>query len=230
MSDSLSTFLSFLSYQVRVSQISYAYGGKEPLPTLGTFTADVMLAGDETGCRADFVVVKGDGRILLGRGTAMDLDILRIGPVQANSASGGLDSDIRGRYSALFNGVGLLKGHHLHIADSGKPVAKHVRRIPFGLLKSVDKKLDELLEFDIIEGVPEGPSGWIYPLVVVPKSDGDVRVCVDMRRANEAIIRERHLIPTVEELLQDLNGRTLFSKIDLKWVSTRFCSARKVDT
>ena len=36
----------------------YTYGGKERLPTLGTFTADVMLAGDETGCRANFVVVK----------------------------------------------------------------------------------------------------------------------------------------------------------------------------
>ena len=56
--------------------------------------------------------------------------------------------------------------------------------------KKVDKKLDKLLELDIIEGVPDGPSGWISPLVVVPKSDGDVRICVDMRRPNEAIIRE----------------------------------------
>ena len=73
----------------------YAYGDKEPLPTLGTFKADVMLVGDETGCRADFVVVKGDGCTLLGRGTGMDLHILRVGPVQANSVSGGLDGDIR---------------------------------------------------------------------------------------------------------------------------------------
>ena len=81
----------------------------------------------------------------------------------------------------------------------------------------MDKKLDELLKADFIEEVLEGPSGWISPLVVVPKSDGDVRICVDMRRANEAIIRERHPIPTVEELLHDLNGSTVFSKVDLKW-------------
>ena len=37
-----------------------------------------------------------------------------------------------------------------------------------------------------------------------------------MRRANETIIRERHPIPTVEELLHDLNGSTVFSKVDLK--------------
>ena len=98
-----------------------------------------------------------------------------------------------------------------------KPVAQHVRRIPFGLREKVDKKLDKLLELDMIQEVPEGPSGWVSPLVVVPKGDGDVRVCVDMRRANEAIVRERHPIPTVEELLHDLNGSTVFSKIDLKW-------------
>ena len=53
--------------------------------------------------------------------------------------------------------------------------------------------------------------------MVVCKGDGNIRVCVDMRRANEAIIRERHPIPTVGELLHDLNGSTVFSKIDLKW-------------
>ena len=40
---------------------------------------------------------------------------------------------------------------------------------------------------------------------------------VDMRPANEAIVRERHPIPMVEELLQNLNGSAVFSKIDLKW-------------
>ena len=41
------------------------------------------------------------------------------------------------------------------------------------------------------------------------------RICVDMRKANEAIDRERHPIPT--EVLHELNGSTVFSKLDLKW-------------
>ena len=53
--------------------------------------------------------------------------------------------------------------------------------------------------------------------MVVPKPDGDIRICVDMRRANEAIERERHLIPTIEEVLHDLNDSTVFSKLDLRW-------------
>lgn len=56
----------------------------------------------------------------------------------------------------------------------------------------------------------------VSPLVVVPKPDGDTRVCVDIRRANEAIERERHPIPTIEEVLHDVNGSKAFSKLDLK--------------
>ena len=91
--------------------ILYAYGGKEPLPTLGPFTADVMLAGDEAGCQADVVVVKGDGRTLLGRGTAMDLDILRVGPFQAHSVSGELETAIFAGDTVLCSmALGCLKG------------------------------------------------------------------------------------------------------------------------
>lgn len=94
-----------------------------------------------------------------------------------------------------------------------------MRRLPFGLRDKVDEKLDKLLDMGIIEEVPEAtPTTWVSPLVVVPKAGGkDIRVCVDMRRANEAIIKERHPIPTIEEVLYDLNGATVFSKIDLKW-------------
>ena len=54
--------------------------------------------------------------------------------------------------------------------------------------------------------------------MVVPKADEkDIQVCMDMRTANEAIVRETHLIPTMEEVLYDLNRAMVFSKIDLKW-------------
>ena len=51
--------------------------------------------------------------------------------------------------------------------------------------------------------------------MAVPKKDGGVRICVDMRAANKAIKRVRHPIPTVEDISFDLNGATCFSKLDL---------------
>jgi len=67
----------------------------------------------------------------------------------------------------------------------------------------------------IIEKV-EGPTPWVSPLVVIPKKNGDVRLCVDMRMPNQAIQRERHPSPTVDDLVDALNGATTFTKLDLR--------------
>ena len=80
----------------------------------------------------------------------------------------------------------------------------------------VENKIKELVDLDIIEPV-EGPTPWVNPVVVVPKSVGDIRLCIDMRRANEAIRRARHPIPTVDEIMQSISGSKIFSKLDLKW-------------
>ena len=122
------------------------------------------------------------------------------------------------KHDAVFNGVGKLKEYQLkvHLNPDITPVAQPQRRLPFHVRKDVEKKLKELQDLDIIEDV-EGPTPWVSPLVAVPKSNGDVRVCVDMRRANEAVTRERHPIPTLEETLAALNGAAVFSKLDLRW-------------
>ena len=54
------------------------------------------------------------------------------------------------------------------------------------------------------------------PIVVVSKKSGDIRICVDLRRPNEAIIPDKYPLPNIEELLSELNGAKVFSKIDLK--------------
>lgn len=77
-------------------------------------------------------------------------------------------------------------------------------------------KIDESIGMDIIEPL-EGPTSWVSPVVVVPKANEEIRLCVDVRRANEAIIKERHPIATVDDVLHSLNQSTVFSKSDLQW-------------
>jgi len=55
------------------------------------------------------------------------------------------------------------------------------------------------------------------PSCCSPQARGDIRLCIDIRRANKAIRRARHLIPTVEEITHSMNGSKIFSKLDLKW-------------
>ena len=201
----------------------FAYGQTEPIEVLGRFEADICCDASGENCVDEFTVVEGPGKTLLGKDTAEKLNVLRVGPPSILQAytitSEGNAEDILKNNADIFSGIGKLKDFQLklHVNESVKPVAQPVRRLPFGLRDKVDKKLDELLKEEIIEEVPNGPTEWISPLVVVPKPDGDIRICVDMRRANEAIERERHPIPTIEEVLHDLNGHTVFSKLDLRW-------------
>ena len=185
-----------------------------------------MLMGAESlklKIAADFIVVK-TGRCLLGYSTATDLGILRVGLAETlgTGACNTIDStfvgQLKAKYPNVFLGIGKLKGYQLklHIDPSVTPVAQKMRRVPFSLKDKVTAKVNELLEKDIIEKV-EGPTTWVSPVVIAPKASGDIRLCVDMRRANQAIIRERLPVPTVDEVLESLNGSTVFSKVDLRW-------------
>ena len=103
----------------------------------------------------------------------------------------------------------------LHIDESVTPDAQPVCRIPFHLRKKVSQELERLEQEGIIEKV-EGPTPWISPLVAIPKKNGDVRLCVNIRLPNEAIQTERHPMPTIDDLVDTLNGATVFSELDLR--------------
>ncbi|XP_058461165.1 uncharacterized protein K02A2.6-like [Malaya genurostris] len=71
-----------------------------------------------------------------------------------------------------------------------------------------------MLRSDIIERVKGAPE-WISPMVVVPKGQADVRLCIDMRYPNEAIQREHFPLPVIETFLNKLRGSVYFSKLDI---------------
>jgi len=50
-------------------------------------------------------------------------------------------------------------------------------------------------------------------MVVVPKPNGTVRICVDLTKLNKAVCRERHMLPSVEKTLAQLGDAKLFSKL-----------------
>lgn len=95
-----------------------------------------------------------------------------------------------------------------------QPVAQAYRQIAVALEQKVEQKLDDWLELDIVEMVQS--SSWVSPLVAVPKENGEIRLCVDMRRANKAVLRERFVMPTLESLLPLLHGSEFFAKLDIK--------------
>ena len=122
------------------------------------------------------------------------------------------------KYATVFVGEGKLNTQQvgLHIDENIKPVVQPQRRIPYHIRNDISKALQKLVVEDMIEKVCDQPTPWISPIVCTPKKDGGTRICVDMRAANQAIKRERHIMPTLSDFRAEMNGSKYFSKIDLK--------------
>ena len=107
--------------------------------------------------------------------------------------------------------------HQRECATSAQP---H-RRVPFHVRKQLEDQLARDEQNDVIERV-DGPISWVSPVVVAPKpkQPGKIRMCIDMRQANTAIQRERHITPTNKEVIADLNVSTVFSKLHLNQATT----------
>ena len=69
------------------------------------------------------------------------------------------------------------------------------------------------MDLDVIEPVDE-PTEWCAPIVVVPKSSGEVRVCVDLTKLNQEVKREVYPMPKVEITLSSIAEGSIYSKLD----------------
>ena len=193
------------------SKKSYGYRSTEPLPVVGNFEAEVKSSVTGKSKVTQFCIIDRSDGNLIGCQTGIDLGLLHI----INSVSTPTVDNIMEDYKGCFEGLGKIKGKtaKCHVDDSFKPLAQKYRRLPFHIRDQVEAELKTLEELDIIEKA-DGPTPWASPIVVAPKKTG-IQICVDLRAANQAIERERHPVPTVEDLIVDLNGATVFSKIDL---------------
>ena len=184
------------------------YGGGTSLNVLGV--CDVTLESKSSIQCHRFHVIKGAHGSLIGFTAAQELGLVNI----VNKIS----SDWEKEHPGLTKGIGKLKDVQvkLHIDESVRPVAITNRKIHFHMRPKIDDEEQILLREDTIEKVPVGePTPWVAPIVTPPKKDGSIRLCIDMREPNKAIMRERHNMPTLDELIHDLNGATVFSKLDL---------------
>ena len=195
----------------------YPYMSDKPLTLCGKFRATVT-SGSCSSVET-FYVAKGSSSSILSWTTSQTLNLIKAVSTVEPPVNLPPDApDFLKEFPNLTSGMGKYKGEpaRIHVDESVKPLAQPHRRVPFHVRKQVEEKLKQLENDDIIERV-EGPTPWVSPIVVVPKPNkpNEIRICVDMRSLNKAIIRERHIIPTIDDVVSDLNGCKVFSKIDL---------------
>ncbi|XP_048001410.1 uncharacterized protein K02A2.6-like [Leguminivora glycinivorella] len=176
------------------------YGSTTALSLQGTFKANIKV-GSQTQDATFYVITEGT-RNLLGRDTAKQLGVLKLG------------LDINQIQEETFPKIKNVL-IHIPIDETIQPVSQPLRRIPIPLEKKVEEKLQDLIKRDIIEEV-SGSSKWVSPIVPILKENGELRLCVDMRRANAAIMRENHPLPTMDKLLPQVRDAKYFSKLDIR--------------
>ena len=105
----------------------------------------------------------------------------------------------------------------VELTNDSKPFAiQNARVIPFAYRDQVKQTLDELVAQAIIAPVSE-PTDWIHPLVVVPKENGKVRLCVDFTRLNQFVKRPVHPLASPKYVVGDITpGARLFTTFDAK--------------
>uniref|UniRef100_H2ZXM7 ribonuclease H n=1 Tax=Latimeria chalumnae TaxID=7897 RepID=H2ZXM7_LATCH len=111
----------------------------------------------------------------------------------------GLVRQVEETYLEIFDNIGLLKGE------------------PIPMLPKVKEELQRMVKSGVIE-ITE-PTEWCTPTVPVPKKNGKVCICVDLKQLKKAVEREKFVLPTLDDILPRLAGAS-FSLLD---AASRFC-------
>ena len=102
--------------------------------------------------------------------------------------------------------------HHIYIQEGCKPVKQPQRRMNPTFKEIVKEELQKLLDLWFI--YPISNSEWVSPLVLVPKKNGKWRICVDYRELNKATKKDHFPLPFIDQVLDGLTGKKLFSFLD----------------
>nr|GFC80507.1 putative reverse transcriptase domain-containing protein [Tanacetum cinerariifolium] len=97
------------------------------------------------------------------------------------------------------------------------PGAASVARAPYRLAPSEMKELVEQLKELSDKGfIRLSSSPWRAPVQFVKKKDGSFRMCIDYRELNKLTVKNRSPLPRIDDLFDQLQGSSVYSKIDLR--------------
>ncbi|KAL0543893.1 hypothetical protein IC582_018998 [Cucumis melo] len=112
---------------------------------------------------------------------------------------------------------GLPPHREVEFAIELEPGTVPISRAPYRMapaeLKELKVQLQELLDKGFIR---PSVSPWGAPVLFVKKKDGSMRLCIDYRELNKVTVKNRYPLPRIDDLFNQLQGATVFSKIDLR--------------
>ena len=120
--------------------------------------------------------------------------------------------DVKDVFGKDENDIGEISDFYLDIKLTDEiPVAEPYRRIPKNLYQEVKDHISNLLAKGWVR---RSYSAYSSPMVCVRKKSGGLRLCCDFRKLNKKMIPDRHPIPRVQDILDNLKGKAWFSNLD----------------
>ena len=185
------------------------------LNCMGKFKAKLTV--NNLSVENDVYVVKDLERPLLSRFDSQNLNLInKIETINKfESKNEDYQGKITAKYPKLFKGLGQIAGEYsITLKDHSTPFALSVpRKVPVPLLSKTKVEIQRMLDMGVIRKV-EVPTEWCARMVVVPKANGQVRICVDLTKLNANIKREFDPLPAVDFTLGKLGDARVFSKLD----------------
>nr|KAJ0228165.1 hypothetical protein LSAT_V11C100046520 [Lactuca sativa] len=122
------------------------------------------------------------------------------------------------RYASVFSwkgGLPPLRNHQhaINLKEGTGPVTVRPYRYSHTQKAEIERLLHDMLDSKIIQ---PSRSPFASPVLLVKKKDGSWRFCVDYRALNKVTVKDKFPIPVIDELLDELHGSRMFSKLDLK--------------
>ncbi|MCO5598511.1 hypothetical protein L7F22_052608 [Adiantum nelumboides] len=102
--------------------------------------------------------------------------------------------------------------HKIHLKPNVVLVNQHSYRMNLNLAKKVKVKTDRLLQVGFITPI-DNPE-WLSPIVVVPKKNKKIWICVDYRKLNATTVPDPFLLPFLDSILDDVVGHDMYSFLD----------------
>ncbi|XP_017416566.1 uncharacterized protein LOC108327363 [Vigna angularis] len=101
----------------------------------------------------------------------------------------------------------------IDLVSTTGPVSIAPYRMSPAELVELKKQIEDLMDKQFIR---PSASPWGVPVLLVKKKDGSSRLCIDYRQLNKLTIKNKYPLPRIDDLLNQLHGATIFSKIDLR--------------
>ena len=104
-----------------------------------------------------------------------------------------------------------LLGHDIKLSTT-EPVRSKGYLIPYKTKEVMESEINEMIELGVIEF---SISPYSSTIVLVPKKDGSVRICIDFCKLNKVTEFDAEPMPNMEEVIKRMSGHTLYSQMDL---------------